>query len=211
MKKLKRLANFLFEVGVLQRTPRSGARHLAGWDQSIAEHMFRTTYVGYVLGNLEIEKGRKIDLSKVMQICLFHDFGEARTLDLDYISQKYSVLDELKAVKEAVGKIPFGAKILEIFTEGEERITQEAVIAKDADSVELLCTLKEIIDNGNMLAKDWIPPLLKRLKTDSARELAKAILKSNVNDWWYENKNDTYWITGGKRNNKILNNNKSKK
>jgi len=35
MKKLKPHADFLFEVGVLNRTPRSGFRHLGGWRQYI--------------------------------------------------------------------------------------------------------------------------------------------------------------------------------
>jgi len=41
--------------------------------------------------------------------------------------------------------------------------------------------------------------LLKRLKTSSAKQLAKVILKTNYNDWWFENKKDDFWVKGGKK------------
>lgn len=101
-KSLKAYANFLFEAGVLARTPRAGFRHLGNWKQSVAEHLCRTAYVGFVLAHLEQEKGEEVSVEKVMECCLFHDFGEARAIDLDYISQKYSKTDELKAIQDAV-------------------------------------------------------------------------------------------------------------
>lgn len=198
MKNLKPYASFLFEVGVLNRTPRSGFRHLGGWKQSISEHLCRTTYIGFVLAHLEQRKGEKLDIREVLENCLFHDLGEARAIDLDYVSQKYSKADELKAIEDAVKDLSFGKRIINSFIETENRITKEGILAKDADQLELLCSLKEIIDNGNKQAKDWIPALLKKLKTNSAKQLAKVLLKTNSNDWWFENKEDEYWIKGGK-------------
>jgi putative hydrolases of HD superfamily len=196
---LKSYANFLFEAGILEKTNRSGFRHLGGWDQSISEHILRTAYAGYLLAYMERDKGLEVSIEKVIEICLFHDFGEARALDLDYISQKYSKTDELKAIEDAVKNLPFGQRIISAFIEIEESSTLEGVIAKDADNIELLCSLKEIMDNGNKQAADWIAPLLKRLKTSSAQTLAKEIIKTDSNDWWYENKSDDYWVRGGKR------------
>ena len=195
---LKPYANFLFEVGVLARTPRSGFRHLDGWHQSVSEHLCRTAYVGFVLAHLEQDKNSRIDIGKVVEMCLFHDFGEARAIDLDYISQRYSKTDELKAIKDAVKDLPFGERIINAFKEVEERSTQEGIIAKDADNIELLCSLKEIIDSGNDQARPWIPPLLKRLKTLSAQKLADEVLNTDSNDWWFDNKDDEYWVKGGK-------------
>lgn len=197
-RELKPYANFLFEVGVLFRTPRSGFRHLNGWPQSVAEHMFRTAYVGLELAYLENERGENLSVEKVIERCLFHDFGEARSSDLDYVSQKYSTSDELKAIADATKDLPFGDRIIEAFREIEERSTPEGNVAKDADHLELLCSLKEIMDSGNKQAEAWIPPLLKRLKTESAKELAEEILNTNSNDWWYSNKDDEHWIKGGK-------------
>lgn len=199
MKKYKRYAEFLFEAGVLGKTPRLGlSRHLGGWDQSVSEHLLRTAYVGYVLASLEEKKEEKVDVRRVLEICLFHDLAEARTIDLDYISQKYVKIDEFKAISDAVKDLVFADRILSAFKEEEERSTTEGVIARDADQLELLVSLKEIIDDGNKVAAEWIPPLLKRLRTKSAKRLAKAIIKTNSHDWWYQNKKDKYWTTGGK-------------
>lgn len=197
-KRLKPYANFLFEVGVLAKTPRSGFRHLDGWHQSVSEHLCRTAYVGFALAHLEQQTGNKVDIGKVVERCLFHDFGEARTVDLDYISQKYSKTDELKAIQDAVKDLPFGARIINAFEETEERSTPEGIVAKDADQIELLCSLKEILDSGNKQAESWIPPLLKRLRTNSAKELADELLNTDSNDWWFGDKKDEYWVRGGK-------------
>lgn len=195
---LKPYTNFLFEAGVLFRTPRTGFRHLDGWHQSVAEHMFRTAYVGLELAYLENENGANLNIGKVIEQCLFHDLGEARALDLDYISQKYSTSNELKAIEDAVRDLPFGERIINAFKETEERSTPEGIVAKDADNLEHLCCLKEIIDSGNKQAESWIPPLLKRLKTKSTRQLADEILKTDSNDWWYKDKADEHWVRGGK-------------
>lgn len=198
MKKLSRYAQFLFEVGVLNRTPRAGFRHLGGWGQSVSEHLLRTAYAGFVVASLEIENGEKINIGRVLEICLFHDLGEARALDLDYISQKYSKTDEFAAISDAVKDLVFADRVLSAFKEEEDRSTIEGLVARDADQLELLCSIKEIVDNGNKIASEWIPPLLKRLRTKSAKRLAKTILKTSSNDWWYQNKKDKYWTTGGK-------------
>ena len=199
-KNYKAFANFLFEAGVLARTPRSGFRHLGSWRQSVAEHLLRTTYVGFTLAHLERGKDDSIDIEKVLECCLFHDFGEARALDLDYISQKYSNSDELKAIKDAVKDLPFGQRVIEAFSETEKQSTKEGIIAKDADHLELLLTLKEIMDNGNQQAADWIGPAMKRFKTDSAKLLADEILNTGSDEWWFADKSDNYWVTGGKDN-----------
>src|SRR5665213_2375831 len=97
--KLKPYANFLFEIGVLERTPRSGLRrHLGGWPQSVSEHLLRTAYVGLALATLENENGAKLDIGKVIETCMYHDLGEARVTDLDYVSKLYSTRDEVSAI-----------------------------------------------------------------------------------------------------------------
>lgn len=198
MQNLKPVANFLFEAGVLSKTPRSGFRHLDGWPQSVAEHLFRTSYIGFALAHLEKDRGEKISIEKVVENCLFHDLGEARAIDLDYISQKYSKTNELQAIKDAVKGLSFGPRIVKSFLEVEEKSTKEGIIAKDADQLELLCSLKEIMDTGNTQAAAWVAPLIKRLKTESGKALAEQILATDTNDWWYENKEDDYWVKGGK-------------
>jgi 5'-deoxynucleotidase YfbR-like HD superfamily hydrolase len=49
---MKNIANFLFEAGMLKRTPRSGFQFLGTGAESVAEHILRTSYIGYALGKL---------------------------------------------------------------------------------------------------------------------------------------------------------------
>lgn len=179
---------------MLARVPRSGFQFLGGTNkQSVAEHMHRTAYVGYVLA--KIEDDPNIDSGKIMQMCLLHDLAEARTSDLNWMNQKYVTADEEKAIDDMAADLPFGDDLKGIIEEYEERKSKEAVLAKDADSLELLLTLKEMIDIGHAKAETWIPSLLKRMKTKSAHVLAQKILETESDDWWYENKDDEYWVS----------------
>ena len=191
---MKNIANFLFEAGMLKRTPRSGFQFLGSGAESVAEHIFRTTYVGYALGKMDA----KIDVNKLIKMCLFHDLPEARTGDLNYVNKKYVVADEKKAVKDLTATLPFGGELLDIITEYEEGKTAEALLAKDADQLEMILALKEYKDIGNRYAEEWLAFSLKRLRTEAAKELAKVILETDSSLWWFSDKGD-WWVTGGKR------------
>ena len=82
---LGEIGDFLFEVGMLSKTPRSGFYFLGSGNQSVAEHINRTVYVGYVLASME----KDVDAGKVMKMCLFHDVAEARTSDLNWTHPTY--------------------------------------------------------------------------------------------------------------------------
>ena len=50
---MKEIANFLFEVGMLNKTPRTGFQFLGSGKESVAEHILRTLFVGYALCKLD--------------------------------------------------------------------------------------------------------------------------------------------------------------
>jgi putative hydrolase of HD superfamily len=190
---MKNIANFLFEAGMLKRTPRSGFQFLGSGAESVAEHIFRTTYVGYALGKME----NNIDVDKLIKMCLFHDLPEARTGDLNYVNKKYVSADEQKAVRDLTETLPFGEELRELITEYEEGTTAEALLAKDADQLEMILALKEYKDIGNKYADEWLVFSLKRLRTETAKNLAKVILETDSSLWWFSDKGD-WWVTGGK-------------
>ena len=191
----KAIVNFLFEVGILAKTPRTGFHFLGSGEQSVAEHVHRTTYVGYVLATLE----GNVDVAKVMKMCLFHDLAEARTSDLNYVHQKYTESDEHKAIADLAKTLGFGNDILNLLREMKDKKTKEAVIAKDADQIEWLLSLKEETDTGNSRASTWIPSAVKRLKTDSAKQLAEVIVNTSSDDWWFGDKEDRWWVERDKK------------
>ena len=187
----------MYEIGILSKTPRSGFYFLGSGEQSVSEHITRTTYVGYVLATLH----GKCDGAKVMKMCLFHDLAEARTSDLNYIHQKYVQSDEQTAIKDLAKTLSFGKDILETLQEMKEKKTIEAVLAKDADVIEFILSLKEESDTGNTRASSWIPATLKRLKTDVAKQVAKVVVETPSDEWWFADKESEWWVS---RNNKAL-------
>ncbi len=185
------IANFLFEVGMLQKTPRSGYQFLGSGCESVAEHILRTIYIGYTLCRME----NGVDEHRVMKLCLFHDLPEARTGDMNYVNKKYVHVDEEKAVAELTETLPFGPDITAAIAEFNRKESIEARIAHDADQLALIIQLKEYDDLGNKYSREWISFAVKRLCTDNGRRLAGSILKTDFSSWWFKDKGD-WWING---------------
>jgi putative hydrolase of HD superfamily len=186
------IANFLFEVGMLKRTPRTGLQFLGSGEESVAEHVFRVVFIGYALARLE----QDVDELKVLKMCFLHDLPEARTGDLNYVNKKYVTADESKAIRDLAKTIPFGGDIEQIIEEFNQAETREARLANDADQLELILMLKEYKDLGNKYADEWISFALKRLRTEKAQALARAIIDTDSTSWWFKDKSD-WWINGG--------------
>ncbi len=190
---MKNLANFLFEVGMLKRTPRTGFQFLGSGNESVAEHIFRTAIIGYTLAKIDGE----VDSGKVMQLCLFHDIPEARTGDMNYVNKKYVQVDEGRAVDDLAKTLPFGDEYKATINEFEARETRESELAHDADQLEMILALKEYQDLGNRNADEWYPFAVKRLKSASAKELSEAIWTTDSSRWWFDGDSD-WWIKGKK-------------
>lgn len=192
---LAAVTDFLFEVGILSKTPRSGFYFLGSGSQSVAEHLNRVVFVGYVLSFMTPGS----DMDKVLKMCVFHDLPEARTSDLNYVHQKYAKADESKVLEDLSAALPFGADIRTIVEERNEGKTLEAKLAKDADQLEWLLSLKEQADTGNRRAETFIPPAVKRLKTEQAKRLAEKIVATNSDNWWFGNKEDSWWVSRNRK------------
>jgi putative hydrolase of HD superfamily len=185
------IVNFLFEVGMLQKTPRSGFQFFGSGSESVAEHILRTIFIGYTLCKLD----KSADELKVLKMCLVHDLPEARTGDMNYVNKKYVTVHEGKAVAELAATLFFGDEIKNIINEFNEKKTKESIIAHDADQLSLLLQLKEYGDLGNKYSKDWIAFVIRRLHTDNAKKVAEGILKTDSAQWWFKDKSD-WWVNG---------------
>jgi putative hydrolase of HD superfamily len=198
MKHLNAIADFLFEVGMLSKTPRSFTYFLGSGQQSVADHLNRVTIIGYVLSYLKKQKGDAVDEKKVLEMCLFHDVPEARTSDLNYVHQKYAYADEQKVTNDLANTVPFGADIKTIIEERNDSDSVEAMLARDADQLEFILSLREQMDAGNTRAETWLPSAVKRLKTKEAQELAATILETPSDNWWFHDKEDPWWVNRDK-------------
>jgi len=188
---MKNIANFLFEVGMLKKTPRTGYQFLGSGGESVADHSFRTAVIGYVLATDD----STADLRKVVLMCLFHDLPEARTGDHNYVNKRYVRVAEEQAATDLIQGLGFGEEILRLIQEFNEAETIEARLARDADQLDLILELKGQKDLGNPYAGEWLSYALRRLMSTGAKQLASEILETDNTDWWFEKKTD-WWVNG---------------
>lgn len=179
--------DFLFEAGYLKKLRRSGWL-LAGLNdgESVAEHVFRTAIVGFVLACLE-----DADPYKVVSLCIFHDFQEARVSDLNPLTKKYFDQERAEATARADLCHALSEKVsrrLErLFTEYSVRDTKEAAIARDADLLECILQAYEYKQSGFGGADGFIvggSRLQLQLTTGSAIRLAELAETRSSAEWW---------------------------
>ena len=181
---MQELVQFLFETGHLKNVDRSGWWLLGNKDpESVAEHSFRCTIMGYILAKLE-----NVDASKVIMMCLFHDVHETRTNDLHKVVQKYikqeeagdkATEDQLKPLKDPIGK-----EISEVLGELTNQESRESVVAKDADILECAMQAREYQVQGYEASVDWLDRADSKLKCESSRKLLALLKVSDPGEWW---------------------------
>lgn len=182
------IANFVYETGIHSKTPRSGLWFLGSGSQSVAEHLFHTAMIVHALSYLE----PKANKNKAVLMALFHDIGEGRTSDHNYVHQRYGRLAEAEAVKDISKSVPFGREILQLFEEEQAKQTLEARLVKDADQLEWITTLRGEEVKGNSKARKWIDIAIKRLKTRAGKKLGKLLAKTHPDAWWFDAKDEWF-------------------
>lgn len=185
------LANFIYEVGMLKKTPRTGWPFLGSLSENVAEHSFRTSVIGYVLA-----KKAGASVEKVVCMCLFHDLHEARTGDFNYVYHRYNKTDAKRALEDSVAHLACKDDILALFSEfsSESLQSKESLLANDADQLDLIANLCVALAQGNTFAKEWLDSALARLKTEEGKALAKSLLATDPNAWWYTMVPKEWWI-----------------
>lgn len=186
--KLKRIADFLNEVGMLRRTPRSGYQFLGTGSENVAEHSYRTAVICYVLARMA-----GADPARAVFMGLFHDLHEARIGDFNYVNHMYNSAERSRAVKDALAGTGLTEDILGLWQEQEAAESAESRLARDADQLDLILNLKEQSDLGNKYADKWLESAVQRLHTEQGRELARVILETDHTDWWFLGPDASWW------------------
>jgi putative hydrolase of HD superfamily len=186
--RLGRLADFLFEVGMLRKTPRTGYQFLGTGAENVAEHSFRTAVIGCVLA-----RQAGADEARTTLMCLFHDLHEARTGDFNYVNHAYNRSDRVRALQDATRGTGLSAMVLGMWEELEGMETLESRLAQDADQIDLILNLKEQSDLGNRYADKWLACALERLRTEQGRALARHIAATDHTDWWFLGQDERWW------------------
>ena len=182
--RIKKLVNFLLEARVTKHLPKASFHFFAGpIKESVAEHCFNVTLIGWVLSKLE-----RANEDKVIKMCLIHDLAEPRGGERNLVNKFYSqTLNELAIVREIaeVNSLE-DFKITPLFKEFWELKTREAKVARDADILAQMMWEKENLDVGNKKAQKWVDFSLSRLKTQNGRALGEELKKIDSDKWWVD-------------------------
>jgi putative hydrolase of HD superfamily len=186
--RLQRIVDFFNEAGMLRFTPRTGYQFLGSGKETVAEHSFRTAVIGWVLARMA-----EADAPRTALICLFHDLPEARTGDLNYVNRIYNKALPRKALEDAAFGTGLAEDVLSFWDELEKNDSQEAKLAHDADTLDLILNLKRELDLGNKAAAEWLNCALQRLRTPAGRELARTVTETDHNAWWFKGPDASWW------------------
>lgn len=121
-----------------------------GRHESVAEHTFRLMVFAWLVR----DEFPQLDMERVMQMCLFHDFGEAVTGDIPAFEKTNAdEQTEEEAVKGLLAKLPDKqrAELTELFAEMEAKETPEAKLYKALDKLEAL------IQHDEADISTWLP------------------------------------------------------
>ena len=186
---LSRLADLVFETGMLRHTPRTGWAFLGSGRENVAEHSWRTSAIAYILASMA-----GVAPERVVLLALFHDLHEARTGDFNYVYHRYDTAQARTALEHATQGTGLEQDIVGMWEEFEGKQSPEAQLANDADQLDLIANLAVELKKGNEFAREWLDSALKRLKTPEAQQLAEQILRNDPNGWWYEQVPREWWV-----------------
>ncbi len=173
-------ADFIFEMGTLRNMKRMHSQVIPNSNDTIASHSFRAAMMGYLLAELE-----GVNKEKVLAMALFHDIPEARTGDANFIHHFYVEQKEEKAIQEQTANIPDGKSIEFLLKELSEQKTKEAIVARDADTLDQMFLEKEVLSGKPEDFAKWHEFSASKLKTNSAKKLAEALKNRNPMQWFF--------------------------
>lgn len=187
--KSRRVADLVYESAMLKNTPRTGFAFLGSGKESVAEHSFGAAFIGLILAMLS-----GADTGRTIQLCLMHDLHEAATGDFNYVNHRYDKCDARAALEDACAGTGLEKDFMDLWEEFEGRSTREAILANDADQLDMICSLRKQLAAGNRFAAEWLDTAVKRLRSPVAQTLCEAIMQTDPSGWWYDQVDKTWWI-----------------
>lgn len=159
-------------------------RYLSPFAQapSIAHQVTGVILIGNALSELVIKKDENFSKSLVLELLLWHDAPETRTGDISRDQKKYVTIDEDKARKHMFGTFSWGEEIIDLIEKFEDGTDQlEFKIAKDADALYVVYTIKSLLDQDVIInhPDDRINKTLKRLLTEEGIALGREMATRN--------------------------------
>ncbi|HIH19012.1 TPA: HD domain-containing protein [Candidatus Micrarchaeota archaeon] len=168
-KKARKTFFLLLESLSLKNLPRTGWVNAKAPRESVAEHTYGACLIALVLARMEGMGGK--GESALLRRVLLHDLHEARIGDLTPGQKAKQKPDEKKVEREMLGKTHLEKEIALL---ADDKL---AVLAKDADRLDMLLRAVENSNAGNRNMRRFIGAALGQIKSKSGKKLAKMALE----------------------------------
>ena len=122
----------------------------SGRPESVAEHSWRLALMAYLVSG----QYPRLDMNKVIKMCLVHDLGEAVTGDIPaFVKTEGNERDEARALREVVDKLPEPqrSELAALFAEMDAQESEEARLYKALDKIEA------VIQHNEADIATWLP------------------------------------------------------
>ncbi len=164
-----------------------------GRQESVAEHSWRLA----IMAMLCTDEYHNLDMTKVMKMCLIHDFGEAITGDIPaFIKTADHEREEENAVEYLLSMLPDETKeeFRSLFKEMNELSTDEARLYKSLDNLEGLISHNEA-DISTWLPREYEENLTYGQKncewSEWTKHLREEVKKDSIDKINYVNAKNT--------------------
>ena len=180
----RQLIEFLEIIGNLKNNTRH-VWNANGRQESVAEHCWRLS----VMALLIADEFPDVDITKVVKMCLIHDFGEALTGDIpSFYKTKQDEEKEDLAVASLISRLPdsLADDFSSLFAEMADLVTPEAKLFKALDNLEAIVSHNEspldtwleleytanlTYGDENVAFSEYLKKLREDLKEDSVKKI----------------------------------------
>jgi putative hydrolase of HD superfamily len=181
---------------MVKAIPRSGwvSHGVALQDvESVADHSYSTCGLAMLLADMETEKGRPVDVERVLRLALLHDLAEALTFDisksyLEYLGRRGEAIKReveeaaWRHIIESIQSASIRKNYASLWLEFNAEETLESKIVHAADGLDILFQVVEYTGRGYpkaMLADLWAGTnrRLTHVRLSSVRELRKIAVR----------------------------------
>lgn len=176
----ERTYRLLLDAMKLKHLPRTGWKRVGAGNESVADHSFGVAIIALSLAKMEnLSSG---DEALLLRRALLHDLHEVKIGDLTPDEKKAIRPDEKGAEQELLegthleeelpnlqsGRSASGSQL--------SQPSQIAILANDADKLDMLFRAIENANGGNARMGPFISSALQQVKSESGKKLAKMAL-----------------------------------